>query len=161
MQSEKKISLQFDAIVAAPFGAIGITVKGMQVAIELLSTTYHPMTSSKKLAADAAGQVTRYMEDAHHDFNLPLLFKGTPMQRRVWERVLAIPVGAVITYAELAKELGSGARVVANACGANSMPLIVPCHRVVASDGLGGFMQGDPRGPAIKAWLLKHEGVDV
>ena len=53
-----------------------------------------------------------------------------------------------------------GARAVANACGANPLPILIPCHRVVAARGLGGFMQGSPEGLAIKQWLLQHEGVN-
>lgn len=159
--TDNKNPLQFDAIVKAPFGAVGITVQGMQIAIELLSEQYKPKESEKKLAKAAAEQIEAYFSDSYHYFNLPLIFKGTRFQRQVWQHISAIPTGRVVTYQEIADEIGSGPRAVANACGANYLPLVIPCHRVVAKKSLGGFMQGDPKGPAIKKWLLKHEGVDV
>ncbi|MFW5432788.1 MAG: methylated-DNA--[protein]-cysteine S-methyltransferase [Methylophilaceae bacterium] len=161
MANKNKLPLQFDAVVKAPFGAVGISVQGMQVAIELLSKKYKPRAAEQKLAKEVASQIEAYFADSYHYFNLPLIFKGTSFQRRVWQVISAIPSGRVVTYGEIAQELDTGPRAVANACGANSLPLVVPCHRVVAKKSLGGFMHGDPSGPAIKKWLLKHEGVDV
>lgn len=161
MANKNKRSLQFDAIVKAPFGGVGISVQGMQVAIELLSEKQEPKPTEKKLAKQVASQIEAYFSDSYYYFNLPLIFKGTPFQRRVWQVISAIPSGQVVTYSDIAQELGSGTRAVANACGANNLPLVVPCHRVVAKKGLGGFMQGDPKGPEIKKWLLQHEGVTV
>jgi methylated-DNA-[protein]-cysteine S-methyltransferase len=86
---------------------------------------------------------------------------GTPYQQRVWQAISAIPRGQVLTYGDIAAQIGSGPRAVANACGANNIPLIVPCHRVVAKGGIGGFMQGNKDGLKIKKWLLKHEGVSI
>lgn len=85
---------------------------------------------------------------------------STPFQRRVWRAICAIPPGEVRTYGELARWIGSGARAVGNATAANPWPLLVPCHRVVARGGLGGYL-GHSQGPGlpIKAWLLRHEGV--
>lgn len=93
-------------------------------------------------------------------FQLPLA-RGTLFQERVWEAIRAIPAGQVRTYQEVALQIGSGARAVANACGANHQPLIVPCHRVVAKKAIGGFMCGHPSGQKIKTWLLQHEGVYI
>lgn len=161
MTNKNKLPLQFDAIVEAPFGAVGISVQGMQVAIELLTKKHKPKPAKHKLAKQVEQQIDAYFKDSYHYFNLPLVFKGTPFQRRVWQVISAIPRGQVLTYNDIALEIGSGARAVANACGANNLPLVIPCHRVVAKKGLGGFMQGNPKGPKIKKWLLNHEGVDV
>lgn len=161
MVDKNKRPLQFDAVIKAPFGAVGITVQGMQVAIELLSKKHKSKPAEHKLAKQVESQIEAYLADSYHYFNLPLIFKGTPFQRRVWQVISAIPTGRVLTYKDIAQELGSGARAVANACGANNLPLVIPCHRVVAKKGLGGFMQGDPKGLEIKKWLLKHEGVNV
>ena len=161
MTDKNNNPLQFDAIVDAPFGAVGISVQGMQVAIELLTEKHTPKPAEHKLAKQVEHQIEAYFADSFHYFNLPLIFKGTPFQKRVWHVISAIPRGRVITYQDIAQEVGSGERAVANACGANNLPLVIPCHRVVAKKGLGGFMQGDPKGPDIKKWLLKHEGVDV
>ncbi len=161
MADKNKKPLQFDAIVEAPFGAVGVTVQGMQIAIELLPRKHQPKSAEQKLARQAAKEIETYFADSYHCFNLPLVFKGTPFQRRVWQRISAIPTGQTVTYSMIAKELDSGPRAVANACGANYLPLLIPCHRVVAKKDLGGFMRGDPNGRAVKKWLLKHEGVDV
>jgi len=91
--------------------------------------------------------------------NLPIELQGTPFQRRVWKALREIPPGRTITYSELARQLGTGARAVGGACRANPCPIVVPCHRVVAVNGLGGF-SGDTSGRKleIKRWLLRHEG---
>jgi len=161
MQNKNKHPLQFDAVIKAPFGAVGISIQGMQVAIELLSAKHKIKPSEDKIVNRVAKQIEAYFADAHNEFNLPLIYKGTPFQRRVWQAISAIPRGQVLTYGEIAHQIGSGPRAVANACGANNLPLVIPCHRVVAKNGLGGFMQGDPNGLKIKKWLLKHEGVKV
>ncbi len=87
------------------------------------------------------------------------LIGGTPFQRAVWEAVLSIPYGATISYAELAHRAGrpGAARAVGQAVGSNPIPLLIPCHRVVGADGLGGFGGGLP----MKRTLLKQEGVAV
>ena len=93
-------------------------------------------------------------------FTLPLAPRGTPFRRRVWDALAAIPVGESRTYGEIARKLHSAPRAVGGACGANPIALVVPCHRVVGSQGsLGGFMNADDGDPlAIKRWLLTHEG---
>jgi methylated-DNA-[protein]-cysteine S-methyltransferase len=85
---------------------------------------------------------------------------GTPFQRRVWQRLSAIPAGETLTYGALARELGTSARAVGGACRTNPIPLVIPCHRVVATNGLGGY-SGERGGDwlAKKRWLLAHEGV--
>lgn len=151
--------LQFDAVVEAPFGAVGIAVHEGQISTELLFGKYAPKPAEYPLVSQIAQQVEAYFNNAAYTFDLPLTLNGTPYQQRVWNAICAIPVGQVITYQALAQQLDSGARAVANACGANYLPLLVPCHRVVAKSGLGGFMCGHPHGRLIKATLLKHEGV--
>jgi methylated-DNA-[protein]-cysteine S-methyltransferase len=157
--TKNKLPLQYDAIVAAPFGAVGIAVQGMQVAIELLPKNHPLKPAEHKIVANVASQIEAYFSNARNDFNLPLVFKGTPFQRRVWQAISAIACGRVATYSEIAQQIGSGPRAVANACGANNLPLVIPCHRVVAKNGIGGFMNGQADGIKIKTWLLKHEGL--
>jgi len=92
--------------------------------------------------------------------SLPLApVRATGFQRRVWRAMCAIPMGEVWTYGELAARVGGAPRAVGRAAAANPWPVVVPCHRVVARNGLGGYggqIQGT--GPSIKAWLLRHEG---
>jgi len=90
--------------------------------------------------------------------DVPLLdLRGTVFRRRVWRELRIVPAGRVVTYGELAQQLGTSARAVGGAVAANPVPLIVPCHRVVGSSGLGGFSFGDVE---VKKWLLRHEQVD-
>jgi methylated-DNA-[protein]-cysteine S-methyltransferase len=84
---------------------------------------------------------------------------GTPFQCRVWQALRDIPPGTTRTYGELARDLGTSPRAIGGACRANPCLIAVPCHRVVARDGLGGFA-GERGGKrlAVKRWLLRHEG---
>lgn len=100
-----------------------------------------------------------YLHQPATTFDLPTSTQGTPYQQKVWAEIRRIPAGEVITYAQLAQRIDSGARAVANACGANPLPILTPCHRVIAANGLGGFMRGKlPGALNIKRWLLAHEG---
>jgi methylated-DNA-[protein]-cysteine S-methyltransferase len=156
---EKKLPPHYEAIVEAPFGAVGIQIHGVQVAIDLLPKKHESKQTHHKVVAQVAKQVEAYFANPYNDFNFPVVYKGTPFQRRVWQAISAIPKGYVLTYSEIAQQIGSGPRAVANACGANHLPLVIPCHRVVAKDGLGGFMNGADGGDKVKKWLLKHEGI--
>ncbi len=153
-----------DAIIQTPFGAVAVSIHHTQLAIELLvrppsDSLEITKQSAHPLVMDACQQIMAYLQDPRQNFNIPLSQYGTAFQQRVWQAIAAIPCGQVRTYGELANEIGSGPRAVANACGANNLPLVVPCHRVVAQSGLGGFMQGQNGGLHIKQWLLRHEGV--
>ncbi|MDX1915897.1 MAG: methylated-DNA--[protein]-cysteine S-methyltransferase [Methylophilus sp.] len=159
MQKQAEIAPKYDAVVEAPFGLIAILTHGMQVDILFLGhASVELKESPTKIAQQIAAQIQTYLDNANIGFNLPLVYKGTAFQRRVWSAISAIPLGQTRTYSELAAQIGSGPRAVANACGANHLPLVVPCHRVVAKNGLGGFMGGKEAGLKIKKWLLQHEG---
>jgi methylated-DNA-[protein]-cysteine S-methyltransferase len=113
-----------------------------------------------RLAREACAQIRRYLDDPSNGFALPLKPVGTRYQRRVWEKIAEIPSGRVRSYGEVAKDIRSGPRAVGQACGANYFPLAIPCHRVVASGGIGGFARNDDGFHiAIKRWLLAHEGI--
>ncbi len=115
------------------------------------------------VAAYVVAQLELYFRNPHWCFDLPLLPQGTEFQRRVWQALRLIPLGTTVTYGQLAWRLESSARAVGGACRANPIALIVPCHRVVAATGVGGFMgHGQGQTIGIKEWLLQHElaGVD-
>lgn len=103
-------------------------------------------------------RLTAYFEGEQISLDMPLRLTGTDFQRRVWNEMTRIPYGTVVSYGELARRIGSRAyRAVGQACHRNPLPLIVPCHRVIASGGrLGGFGGGED----IKRLLLRFEGVD-
>lgn len=153
----------FSAIVAAPFGAIGIRIDAEQVReLVYLTPAFAPSAPSNALAERAATQVAAYLRDPECAFDLPLAPAGTAFQRRVWEVIAAIPRGDVLTYGEVARIIGSAPRAVGQACGANWYPLIIPCHRVTAAGGLGGFSHQDDASGfhlGVKRWLLAHEGI--
>jgi len=109
-----------------------------------------------------AQQLAAYLEAAGGGFDVPLREGvGSAYQRRVWRRLCAIPAGRPVSYGVLADEIGSGARAVAGACRANHFPLVIPCHRVVAKSGLGGFAgHRDGWQLELKQWLLRHEQGD-
>jgi methylated-DNA-[protein]-cysteine S-methyltransferase len=107
-------------------------------------------------AARAVEQLRAYFEGRRSDFDLRLAPVGTPFQQRVWEELRAIPAGSTDTYGAIAARLGQGSasRAVGAAVGRNPISVIVPCHRVVGSDGtLTGYAGGLDR----KRWLLDHE----
>ncbi|HDK37468.1 MAG TPA: methylated-DNA--[protein]-cysteine S-methyltransferase [Thiolapillus brandeum] len=84
--------------------------------------------------------------------------EGTDFQKKVWQALRQIPSGEVLTYGELAKKLGSSPRAIGGACRRNPVPLLIPCHRVVAANGDGGFAgHTDGHWMEIKRWLLSHE----
>jgi methylated-DNA-[protein]-cysteine S-methyltransferase len=119
-----------------------------------------PLSSSvEPAAAQAIVLLQDYFGDAATAIPLLQPPRGTPFQRRVWHLLQQIPVGEARRYGEIASVLGSSARAVAGACRANPLPILIPCHRVVAATGLGGYM-GEIDGGAleIKRWLLHHEG---
>ncbi|MDE2007290.1 MAG: methylated-DNA--[protein]-cysteine S-methyltransferase [Rhodospirillales bacterium] len=103
----------------------------------------------------ARAQLFAYFDGARTGFDLPLAPAGTAFQRLVWNALLTIPFGATWTYGALARAVGSVPRAVGQANGANPIPILIPCHRVVAADGPGGYSGGD--GPATKAALLALE----
>lgn len=113
---------------------------------------------SDDLLREARRQLQAYFAGRLTAFDLPLAPNGTDFQRRVWSALTKIPFGTTISYADLARRLSNAAavRAVGAANGRNPIPIIVPCHRVIGSDGsLTGFGGGLER----KRWLLKHEGV--
>jgi len=151
----------YAAKLRTPFAVLGIrTDAGAITDIEYLSLREREHAPSNAVAERACRQLGRYLADPQWRFTLPLAPSGSAFRRRVWDALTAIPVGESRTYGELARRLHTAPRAVGGACGANPIALVIPCHRVVGSQGsLGGFMgvtAGDPI--KIKRWLLMHEG---
>ncbi|MBS0307393.1 MAG: methylated-DNA--[protein]-cysteine S-methyltransferase [Proteobacteria bacterium] len=154
----------FSAIVAAPFGAMGIrSDRDCVQELVYLPPSYRPQAPTDKLAEKTARQIERYWQEPDFRFSLPLADAGTQFQKRVWQVIAAIPRGEVLTYGDVARCIQSAPRAVGQACGANWFPLVIPCHRVTAAGGLGGFSNHDEETGfhvGVKRWLLAHEGVD-
>jgi methylated-DNA-[protein]-cysteine S-methyltransferase len=107
------------------------------------------------LLRTACEQLHAYFDGELTSFDLPLAPPGTPYRQRVWQALLAIPYGETRSYADIAREAGGSARSVGQASGNNRIPIIVPCHRLVAATRLGGYFGGD--GLATKRYLLALE----
>jgi methylated-DNA-[protein]-cysteine S-methyltransferase len=155
------VSHDYAAKLDAPFAVLGIRTSGGAVTgIEYLPKNERAMAPADALAERTCRQLQRYFADPEFRFALPLAPAGTAFRRKVWDALAGIPVGESRTYGEVARRLHTAPRAVGGACGANPIALVIPCHRVVGSQGsLGGFMgttDGDPI--AIKRWLLTHEG---
>lgn len=151
----------FQAKFQAPFAVLGIRTAGDRLAgIDYLPRGAATLEPTNRLAERICRQIERYLDDADFRFDLPFEFRGTEFQCLVWKTIYRIPSGRTRSYLDIARELRSAPRPVGGACGANRIPLVIPCHRVLASHGIGGFMHAR-RGPAleIKRWLLRHEGI--
>lgn len=149
------------AVIDLPFGRMGLHCSEQTVVLlEYLAPDAPLMPPGSALCCELAAQLRAYCHNPAHRFDLPLELAGTAFQRRVWALLLQIPAGQTRTYGDAAVELHSAARAVGQACAANPYAPIVPCHRIVARAGLGGFAHStaeDGHLLAIKRWLLQHE----
>lgn len=170
----------YSSTVSSPLGSL--TVTATETAIVKLdwgsrgasrpsfAADETPATAAN-LLAEAARQLEIYFRDGKFQFNLPLEPAGTDFQRAVWDFMLAIPAGRTRSYGEAASAVTSvsaanaetntpNARAVGSACGANPIPVIIPCHRILAAGGDAGGYSGKG-GLETKRWLLRHEGAYV
>ena len=144
--------------IDSPFGPITFTVEEGFVTLVKFEPGEDNFDGGNPVMAETARQLREYAAAARFSFDLPLAPAFSDFQSQIRRCMIAIPYGEMRTYGELAKELGSASQAVGQACGANPIPIIVPCHRVVASGGkLGGFSGGD--GAPTKKKLLNHEAV--
>ena len=160
--------MPWEAVIEFPMMKVAIATRDARVAaIAYLPLSAASQDPQNELAERAVRQIERYRGDADTKFDLPLLIEGSEFQRRVWDAMCAIPRGRTLTYGELARKLGGDGfdvpRAVGQACGDNKLPIVIPCHRVVAASGIGGF--GHASGGyklEAKRWLLMHEaGADA
>jgi methylated-DNA-[protein]-cysteine S-methyltransferase len=151
----------YAAKFSAPFAMLGVcTQNGVLTGIDFLSRRTAPLAPRDAFTREVGKQLAAYLRDPDFVFDLPLEFQATTHQAKVWDIMRQIPRGEVLTYGDIAARVGSSPRAVGRACGDNPIPIIIPCHRVVAKNGAGGFMHqsaGDALN--IKHWLLRHERV--
>ena len=154
-------TLTYD-VVPAPIGRLivasnGAAIEGVWMAnADPKDAAWADHCGHDAVLTQARAELLAYFDGRLRDFEIPLAPNGTEFQRRVWAALTKIPHGTTISYAELARRVGSSAavRAVGAANGRNPIPIIVPCHRVIGSDGsLTGFGGGLDR----KRWLLEHE----
>jgi methylated-DNA-[protein]-cysteine S-methyltransferase len=149
----------------SPLGRIEVGSDGESVvslAIESAGTLPHEHLpeSSVPVLEDAVAQLDEYFGGRRRSFDLPVALRGTPFQLEIWQRLQALAFGEITSYGALGIAVGRlrSGRPIGGAVGANPVPIIVGCHRVLASDGrITGFSAGE--GVATKAWLLDHEGI--
>lgn len=151
----------FSAVVEAPFGAIGIrTAESILKELVYLPPHWETLAPIDAVAERTTLQLQRYLREPDCRFDLPLAIVGTAFQQRVWAMIAAVPRGHTTTYGAIAKALRTAPRAVGQACGANWFPVVIPCHRVTAASGLGGFAHSDDETGfqlGVKKWLLAHE----
>jgi len=149
----------FQAKLDTPFALVGVRTEGDALAeVVYLPRSAGALAPTNRLAEQACAQIEKYIADPGYRFGLPLKRVGTAFQRRVWDMIAAIPRGKTRSYGDIARDLRSGPRAVGQACGSNYFPLLIPCHRVVAAKGLGGFAHNsDGYLIEVKRWLLAHE----
>ena len=153
----------YDAVMDSPVGRLGICLQGDALrTIRFLGDEVAAQPAVTPAACTVVAAISDYFDTGQYPPALAIALQGTAFQRRVWQALCAIPAGQVTTYGALAEKLGSSARAVGNACRRNPVPVLVPCHRVVARSGLGGFAgDRDGRLVDIKRRLLAHEGVEI
>lgn len=149
-------------VAASPLGPIGVTVDGagrvVRIDLGARGAAGSGTAEARKRCAPAVQQLHEYFAGRRRAFDLELAPAGTAFQLATWQALQRIPWGTTSSYAQLAAAVGRprAVRAVGGANGANPLPIVVPCHRVIASDGsIGGYSGG----LAQKRWLLAHEGV--
>ena len=136
-----------------PLGALVLSEQaGLLIRLEWRQAAVGPGSDLLDLARQ---QLREYFDGARQGFDLPLDL-GTGLQREVRLAMLAIPYGETRTYGDLAKDLGVPAQAIGQACGANALPVLIPCHRILAANGLGGYSGAG--GVDTKVALLRLEG---
>ncbi|MEP9358922.1 methylated-DNA--[protein]-cysteine S-methyltransferase [Sphingomonas sp. KR3-1] len=143
------------AVIATPIGPVRVEGDdGVLVSVRIGEGSPAPGTAAAVRAAIA--QLEAWFAGARQDFNLPLAPLPTPRGTTLRHAMMAIPFGETLSYGALARIAGSSARAIGQICANNPLPIVVPCHRVLADGGrLGNYSGGD--GPKTKSWLLEHE----
>ena len=130
--------------IESPVGPLTITAEDDAItAVDFGGSAGLGPSPNGGVLAEAARQLAAYFAGERREFALPLAPSGTPFRLRVWAAMQAIPYGQTRSYGDLARALDSAPRAIGGACGANPIPLVIPCHRVVGAGGaLGGFSGG-------------------
>ena len=149
----------YDVTVEFPKFKVGVATRdGVVTQIKYLPLSTPSIAARNELAKRAERQLQGYRSDPNTRFDMPVVIEGSDLQKAVWRAMCAIPRGKTRTYGELARELGTDPREIGQCCGDNRLPLVIPCHRIVAADGIGGFGHATSGYLIeVKRWLLAHE----
>ena len=151
---------EFSAIIPTPIGNVGVVIYHNKLSfIKTLVESFKLISPQNVCAKQVVAQLNEYFfHDPKHYFDLPIYLTGTELQKKTWLSLNTIMPGSTITYSELAKQMDTHPRAIGNTCRHNPIPIILPCHRVIAKNSLGGYC-GKTSGKylTIKQWLLEHE----
>jgi methylated-DNA-[protein]-cysteine S-methyltransferase len=146
--------------IVSPIGQIRLVSQHGRIAALTIDPAPEPDLPGDDAVLDsAAQQLAEYFSGGRERFDLPIAPVTTPRGAALRAAICAIPHGQTARYGALAAQIGSGARAVGQACARNPIPVIIPCHRVLASNGLGNYSGGG--GIRTKQWLLAHEAGDL
>ena len=147
---------QYVAALETPIGKLWVESDGEAITrVSFNNPGRGRHARAPKVLIEAVKQLQGYFAGRRKKFDLPLYQVGSPYRRKVWSRLGLIHYGVLATYADLAKDIGGAARSTGSACAVNPLLILVPCHRVVGSNGL---LMGYAGGLWRKKWLLEHEG---
>ncbi|MCX8474390.1 MAG: methylated-DNA--[protein]-cysteine S-methyltransferase [Sphingomonas sp.] len=144
------------ALIATPIGIVRIEGDDAMLTGIRLCVDGAPARGSAAAVSEAAEQLEQWFAKEREEFDLALEPMGTPRGEALRAGLVAIGYGETLSYGALARVLGSSPRAIGQLCARNPFPIVVPCHRVLASGGALGFYSGG-EGPKTKSWLLEHE----
>lgn len=152
-------SRHYESVINLPIGKLGIQLDEQRLPILNFLPNQTPLKqSTDPLVIEIIQELKCYFENPHYSFKKKIKLKGSLFQQKVWRALAQIPVGKTLTYGELAKKLKTSPRAIGQACRTNRIPILIPCHRIVAASHLGGFA-GATSGKLmeVKTLLLKYE----
>ena len=146
----------------SPIGFINLTADGDSIIEVTMTKNPGPSTGSAKVLKEAQKQLTEYFKGKRKELTFKHEARGTKFQQSVWNEIAKVPYGEVVSYAEIAREIGKpqASRAVGGAVGSNPVPLVIGCHRVLGASGrITGYSGGE--GLPTKRWLLNLEGIET
>lgn len=149
----------YSCAIDSPLGKLGLTIVGSTlVGIQFLPSSTPLLVAQDLSARKIVAAIQNYFCNPKLQFKFKVQAQGTPLQQKIWRTLQKIPCGKTITYGELAQKISTSPRVIGNACRHNPIPIVIPCHRVVAKNTLGGYCgKTDNDFLKIKKWMLLHE----
>jgi methylated-DNA-[protein]-cysteine S-methyltransferase len=146
----------------SPVGHINVTADGETIVELTMAKTPGPTVGKATVLKEAEKQLTEYFKGKRKEFTFSFEARGTKFQQSVWNEIARIPFGEVLSYADIAREIGKpkASRAVGGAVGSNPIPLLIGCHRVLGASGkITGYSGGE--GIPTKRWLLKLEQIET
>lgn len=149
--------MNISATLHTPIGTLGIVADDLSVQKIAFIEDQRMIQPRNEISARVVEELGAYFKHVK-SFNIASQLIGTALQKKIWRAIEMIPIGTAITYGALAKQLHTSPRVIGNACRANCLVILIPCHRVIGKNNLGGYCGSDQNSLKKKTWLLQHEG---